>query len=102
MAREQLIFGCHVHIGISDRKIAIQVMNHARPWLSVLLALSSNSPFWAGTDTGYASYRTPHWGRWPQSGLPQIFASSTEYTALIKALTTTKSIKDPTKLYWDM
>ncbi|MDP9072918.1 MAG: YbdK family carboxylate-amine ligase, partial [Actinomycetota bacterium] len=58
MARETLIFGCHVHVGIADPDIRIEVMNRARSWLPVLLALTANSPFWAGEDTGYASYRT--------------------------------------------
>ena len=52
LAREQVIFGCHVHVGIADRELAVAAMNHARPWLSVLLALSASSPFWDGLDTG--------------------------------------------------
>jgi len=63
LTRELIIFGCHVHVGISDRSAAIRVMNRARVWLSPLLALSASSPFWLGTDTGYASYRTEIWGR---------------------------------------
>jgi len=55
LASEQLIFGCHVHIGISDREAAIRVMNRSRLWLPPLLALAANSPFWLGVDTGYAS-----------------------------------------------
>lgn len=62
LAREQAIFGCHVHVGISQRELGLQIMNQARTWLSPLIALTANSPFWCGLDTGYASYRIPHWG----------------------------------------
>ncbi len=102
LAREQSIFGCHVHVGIEDRELAVQVMNHMRPWLTVLLALSCNSPFWWGTDTGYASYRTLVWSRWPFSGPPPIFSSLADRQSLITALVETGSVKEPTKIYWDM
>ena len=101
LAREQLIFGCHVHVGISDREAAIQVMNRARPWLAVMLALSANSPFWLGVDTGYASFRTEIWRRWPMSGTPYVFASRAEYDQLVEDLVSTGSITDGTKIYWD-
>jgi glutamate---cysteine ligase / carboxylate-amine ligase len=102
LAREQLIFGCHVHVGIRDREAAIEVMNRARPWLPVLLALTGNSPFWLGADTGYSSFRTQLWRRWPMAGTPQVFASRAEYDKLIEALVATESITDATKIYWDM
>lgn len=101
LAREQLIFGCHVHVGINDREAAIQVMNRARPWLAVMLALTANSPFWLGVDTGYASFRTEIWRRWPTAGTPHVFASRAEYDALVEALVQTESITDATKIYWD-
>src|SRR5215212_6620106 len=68
MAEEQVVFGFHVHVGLSDRETAVQVMNRARAWLAPLLALSANSPFWLGEDTGYASYRTQIWGWLPTAG----------------------------------
>jgi carboxylate-amine ligase len=102
LAREQLIFGCHIHIGISDREAAIEVMNRVRPWLAVLLALSANSPFWLGADTGYASFRTQLWRRWPMAGTPQFFRSRADYDELVKALVATESITDATKIYWDV
>lgn len=102
LAREQLIFGCHVHVGISDREAAIQVMNRARPWLAVLLALAANSPFWLGTDTGYSSFRTEIWRRWPMAGTPQVFRSRAEFDALVESLVATGSIEDGTKIYWDV
>jgi glutamate---cysteine ligase / carboxylate-amine ligase len=100
--REQVVFGCHVHVGIEDREAAIQTMNRVRPWLPVLLALSGNSPYWLGADTGYASYRTEVWNRWPMAGMPQAFASRAEYDALVETLVATGSVREPTKLYWDV
>jgi carboxylate-amine ligase len=101
LAREQLIFGCHVHVGIRDREAAIEMMNRSRPWLAVLLALSANSPFWLGADTGYASFRTQLWRRWPMAGTPQVFTSRAEYDRLVESLVQTESIEDGTKIYWD-
>ena len=102
LAREQLIFGCHVHVGINDREAAIEVMNRSRPWLAVLLALAANSPFWLGADTGYASFRTELWRRWPMSGTPHVFRSRAEYDGLVEMLVGTESITDATKIYWDV
>ncbi len=102
LTRELVIFGCHVHVGISSREAAIQVMNRARIWLAPLLALSANSPFWLGTDTGYASYRTEIWSRWPLSGVASIFESHAEYEDLVQALVATKSVEEATKIYWDV
>jgi len=100
--REQVVFGCHVHVGIEDREAAIQTMNRVRPWLPVLLALSASSPFWLGDDTGYASYRAEVWNRWPTAGMPQPFDSRAEYDRLVETLVATGSIREPTKLYWDV
>jgi len=102
LAREHLIFGCHVHVGIDDREAAIEVMNRARPWLTVLLALAANSPFWLGADTGYSSFRTEIWRRWPMAGTPQAFKARAEYDQLVEALVATESIEDGTKIYWDV
>lgn len=102
LAREQLIFGCHVHIGLKDQEVAIDILNRARVWLSPLLALSANSPYWLGNDTGYASYRTAIWSRWPIAGPPQPFESRTEYETLVQQLISSDSIEDRTKLYWDI
>jgi len=102
LAREQIIFGCHVHVGFSDREAAIQVMNRSRPWLAPILALSSSSPFWLGLDSGYASYRTELFQRFPMAGTPQVFASRHEYDELVAALVATGSISDASKIYWDI
>lgn len=102
LTHEQLIFGCHVHVGIPDREVAIQVMNRARHWLAPILALTSNSPFWLGTDTGYSSFRTEIWGRWPLAGIPQVFTDRAEYDRLVADLVNTGSIADESNIYWDI
>jgi carboxylate-amine ligase len=102
LAREQIIFGCHVHVGIADREAAVQVMNRTRPWLSAVLALSANSPFWLGEDTGYASYRSELFGRFPMTGTPHPFTSRAEYEELVHALVSTGVIDDASNIYWDV
>ena len=102
LAEEQVVFGFHVHVGIEDREAAVQVMNRLRVWLAPVLALSANSPFWLGEDTGYASYRTQIWGRLPTSGPPGLFSSLAEHDALIRALVATGGAKEPTQVYWDL
>ncbi len=100
--REQVVCGCHVHVGLADREAVIQVMNRSRPWLHVLLALAANSPFWNGQDTGYASFRTEVWQRWPLAGPPHVFASRADYDELVEALRATRSIDEPARIYWDI
>ena len=68
LAREQLICGTQVHVDVRDRDLAVAVANRTAAWLPALLALSASSPFWLGIDTGYASYRTLMWSRWPTTG----------------------------------
>jgi carboxylate-amine ligase len=102
IARMNLIWGCHVHVGISDPETTIQIMNRARGWLPVLVALSANSPFWIGQDSGYASFRTELWRLWPMSGTPQHFRDRVEYEDLVRCLVKTGAITDETKIYWDM
>ncbi len=100
VAKEQVICGCHVHVGIADRDLAIEVMNRVRPWLAPLVALAANSPFWEGTDTGYDSYRLQVWQRWPTSGMPPRLDSAAEYDSLVEGLQTIDAIEDATFLYW--
>jgi glutamate---cysteine ligase / carboxylate-amine ligase len=102
LAEEQVVFGFHVHVGLSDREVAVQVLNRARAWLAPMLALSANSPFWLGEDTGYASYRTQVWGRLPVSGPPAPFSSLAEHDALIRTLVTTGGALDVASVYWDI
>jgi carboxylate-amine ligase len=102
LTRELVICGCHVHVGVPDREAAVQVFNRARVWLAPLLALAANSPFWLGEDTGYASYRTQLWGRFPVSGPPHRFASYDEYADVVRALVATHTVLDSTRVYWDL
>ena len=102
IARELVIFGCHVHVGLRDPEARVEVMNRVRVWLAPLLALTANSPFWLGSDTGYASFRTELWNRFPTAGPPLLFESRSDYEALVEALVATGSIEDATKIYWDL
>jgi glutamate---cysteine ligase / carboxylate-amine ligase len=102
LAEEQVVFGFHVHVGLEDREAALQAMNHARVWLAPLLALSANSPFWLGEDTGYASYRTQIWSRLPTAGPPAPFSSLAEHDALVEALVASGGAAEPTQVYWDI
>ncbi len=102
LAREKIICGCHVHVGISDAEAAIQVLNRVRPWLPAILALSVNSPFWLGEDTGYGSYRTEIWRRWPTAGTPDPFDSRAQFDRLVEVLLRTESIDDPARIHWDV
>jgi carboxylate-amine ligase len=102
LAQEQVVFGCHVHVGLSDPEAGVQVLNRARVWLAPLLALSASSPYWLGSDTAHVSFRSIIWGRFPVSGVPGLFESRAEHDALIAALVATGSVDDPTKVYWDV
>jgi glutamate---cysteine ligase / carboxylate-amine ligase len=102
LAREHIIFGCHVHVGIADREDAVQTMNGCRPWLPAIIALAASSPFWLGAETGYASYRTQLFSRWPMAGMPQIFASRADYDDLVASLVAVGMIADASKIYWDV
>ena len=95
-----MLFGCHVHVAVADREERIEVLNHVRPWLAPLLALTASSPFWEGLDTGYASYRHVVFGRWPTHGTPEPLASWSEYERLLDRLIDTGSIDGPGRLYW--
>ncbi|MGH9279873.1 MAG: carboxylate-amine ligase [Acidimicrobiales bacterium] len=100
VARQQVICGLHVHVGIDDPDLAVATMNLTRPWLPVLLALSANSPFWQGEDSGYSSYRTQVWQRWPTSGMPPELPSAAAYDDLVGGLQTVEAIEEPSYLYW--
>ena len=102
VTHEQLVCGCHVHVGIADPELAVQVVNRSRTWLPTLLALTGNSPFWQGADSGYDSFRTEVWQRWPTSGTPGTFESRAEYEELVDTLLTVGAIDDPARIYWDV
>jgi glutamate---cysteine ligase / carboxylate-amine ligase len=102
LAREQVICGCHVHVGIGDPDRAVRVMDRLRSWVPVLLALSANSPYWQGTDTGYASYRTEVFDRWPTAGPPPVCGDREGYERVVGELVALGMIPDPTYVYWHL
>ena len=102
IAREQLICGCHVHVCIPDRERCIEVMDRVRGWLPTLLALSANSPFWAGLDTGYSSYRAEVFSRFPATGIPTRMGSRAGYDAVVEDLEAVGAVDDGSFLYWDV
>src|SRR5271168_341124 len=102
VARANLIFGLHVHVGVEDRETLIHLMNHARYFIPHLLALSSNSPFWLGMDTGLHSYRCKVFDKFPRTNLPDYFPSWGEYENYVKLLVKTNSIDNAKKIWWDM
>ncbi|MFE3857118.1 glutamate--cysteine ligase [Streptomyces griseorubiginosus] len=102
VADEQLICGAQVHVDIPDRDTAVGVMCAISPWLPALLALSASSPFWQGTDTGYASWRTLLWQRWPTAGPVGCFRSAADYDAAVRDLVRTGVISDPGMIYYDV
>ena len=102
IARANLIFGLHVHVGIPDREIAIQVMNQARYFLPHIYALSVNSPFWLGQNTGLKSYRLQIFERFPRTGIPDAFESLSEYEDYLKLLVATGCIDNAKKIWWDI
>ncbi|GGP75333.1 carboxylate-amine ligase [Saccharothrix coeruleofusca] len=101
LAAEHGVCGCHVHVAVPDRETAVQVCNHLRPWLPVLLALTANSPIHQGVDTGYASWRSVLTGRWPCSGAPPYFTSADHYDAVLDMLVDSGTLLDAGMLYWD-
>ena len=102
VAHEQGICGCHVHVEVPDRAAAIQVSNWLRPWLPSLLALSANSAIYRNADSGYASWRSVLWRRWPVAGPPPFFTSPEEYDRTVRMLIDTGVILDQKMVYWDV
>ncbi|MFN2522791.1 MAG: glutamate--cysteine ligase [Mycobacteriales bacterium] len=102
LALQQMITGCHVHVSVASPELAVRTMDFLRPDLPVLLALSGSSPYWEGVDTGYASYRTQWFGRWPVTGMPDAFGSKAAYDELVTDLVTAGMIDDASHLYWDV
>ncbi|MGH4010134.1 MAG: carboxylate-amine ligase [Pseudonocardiaceae bacterium] len=102
LVREHLTAALHVHVGAADRAVAVAVSNWMRSWLPTLTALTSNSPYWLGVDTGFSSWRTVHRWRWPVSGPPPIFDSDIEYDDLLRRLIDVGVIVDAGMAYWDV
>ncbi len=102
VARSNLIFGMHVHIGIPNREEGLQIMNVARYFLPHLYALSTNSPFWEGRETGFKSFRSKIFDKFPRTGIPPYFASVAEYDKFIEILVKTRCIDNGKKIWWDI
>src|SRR3954463_13583943 len=102
LARANLIFGLHVHVGIPNREAAIHVMNQARYFLPHIYALSTNSPFWIGRNTGFRGYRLKVFERFPRTGIPDAFESLSEYDDYLKLLIRTNCIDNAKKIWWDI
>ncbi len=101
-ARRLLICGMHVHVGIEDDELRIDLMNQVAYFLPHLLALSCSSPFWGGRDTGLKSYRLTIFDALPRTGLPERFASWAEYERHINVLMDAGLIEDSTRIWWDL
>lgn len=102
LAREQIICGTQVHVGIPDRDLCVDIASRVSPDLSILLALSTSSPFWQGVDTGYASYRTFIWSRWPTAGSFGGARTAAEYAELVQRLISTGVVGDAGMMYFDV
>jgi len=102
LARANLVFGLHVHIGIEDRNTSIHIMNSLRYFLPHILALSANSPFWMGMQTGFKSYRSKVFERFPRTGIPDVFANWSDYETFVNLLVKTGCIDNGKKIWWDI
>jgi len=102
VARANLVFGLHVHVGIEDRNTAIHIMNSMRYFLPHILALSSNSPFWLGMETGFKSYRSKVFERFPRTGIPDVFANWADYETFVNLLVKTNCMDNGKKIWWDI
>jgi carboxylate-amine ligase len=102
LAKQLLIFGTHIHVGIEDREFMVEALNVARYMLPHLLCLSTSSPFWMGRNTGLKSYRSVIFRNFPRTGIPRVFHSWADYIYLLDTLTRTASIPDGSKIWWDL
>lgn len=101
-ARSNLIFGLHVHVGMENRDMAMHIANSARYFLPHVYALSTNSPFWEGRKTGYKSFRTKVFDKFPRTGLPEYFETVENYDRFVNLLIKTNCIDNAKKIWWDL
>ncbi|MBC7639763.1 MAG: glutamate--cysteine ligase [Rhodoferax sp.] len=108
---QQLIAGMHVHVGVAgpgvdvadvDDDVRVAVADTVRPWLPTMLALTANSPYWLGEDTGFASYRQVHWQRWPVAGPPPPTQDAAQWHRSVAELVATGVVDDASYVYWDV
>jgi carboxylate-amine ligase len=102
LARREPTYALHVHVAVPEAELAVSVANRMRAHLPVLLALSANSPFWQGRDTGFASMRTPLFGGFPRSGMPRAFAGYDDWVHTVETLIASGAFPEPTFLWWDV
>jgi len=102
VGRSILIYGLHVHVGVENNETAVRLMSQMRTWVPHLLALSSNSPFWAGRLTGLKSYRSVVWKRFPRTGIPDTFLSWSDFDHYVQTLVNTGCIDNGKKIWWDI
>ena len=102
VARANLVFGLHIHVGIEDHNTAIHIMNSMRYFLPHILALSTNSPFWEGIKTGFKSYRSKVFERFPRTNIPDVYANWAEYETFINLLVKTNCVDNGKKVWWDI
>jgi carboxylate-amine ligase len=102
LVREQHICGAQVHVDVPDRDVAVQVVRRVAPFLPILLAISASSPYWNGRDSGYASFRSMVWSRWPTAGPPAHVETAADYDALVSDLIASGTISDPGMVYFDI
>jgi carboxylate-amine ligase len=100
-AEQQLTCACHIHVEVASDAEAVAVLDRIRTWLPILLALSGNSPFWQGEDTGYASFRSQVWNRWPSAGPTELFGSAEHYHATVRAMIESDTVIDEGMIYFD-
>jgi glutamate---cysteine ligase / carboxylate-amine ligase len=100
-AQEQLTCGCHVHVSVESEDEGVAVLDRIRPWLAPLLAMTANSPFWQGRDSGYASYRRQVWGRWPCTGPTELFGSPKVYHDTVETMIESGALLDEGMIYFD-
>jgi carboxylate-amine ligase len=101
-ARSNLIFGLHVHVGMADKNMALHLVNAMRYFLPHLYALSTNSPFWEGRNTGFKSFRSKIFDKFPRTGIPGAFDNYAQYENYVNLLVKTKCIDNPKKIWWDI
>jgi len=101
-ARSNLIFGLHVHVGVPDKALALHITNGMRYFLPHLYALSTNSPFWEGRNTGFKSFRSKVFDKFPRTGIPGVFDNLTDYENYVNLLVKTNCIDNPKKIWWDI
>jgi carboxylate-amine ligase len=101
-ARSNLIFGLHVHVGIADKQMAMHIANSVRYFLPHVYALSTNSPFWEGRNTGFKSFRSKVFDKFPRTGIPDYFNTYEDFIGYVNLLVKTGCIDNAKKIWWDL